>query len=246
VFAVIGVVDGIHLGHQYLLRRLVEESGARSARPTVITFDSHPDEILVGAAPPLLLDPEARIRLLEKAGVEVIVIEHFDAALRATEYDDFVHQVTGRTRLAGLLMTPDAAFGHDRRGTPEAVAAMGAREGFEVVVIPPFSIDGRDVRSSEIRAAIAAGDLATAAQRLGRPYAVAGNLDEEGILSTPMPVALPPAGRYAGASAGGRFEVTIADDATVRIVGPRANPATSWIRVSLARGDVGRVSDEAP
>ena len=105
LFAVIGVFDGIHLGHQYLLRRLVEEARTRSARPAVITFDSHPDEVLVGAAPPLLLDPEERIRLLEEAGVEVIVVQHFDPALRATEYDDFLHRITRRTRLAGLLMS---------------------------------------------------------------------------------------------------------------------------------------------
>ncbi len=197
VFAVIGVFDGIHLGHQYLLRRLVEESAARSARPTVITFDSHPDEILVGAAPPLLLDSEERVRLLGDAGLEVIVIQHFDAALRETEYDEFVRRITSRTRLAGLLMTPDAAFGHDRRGTPESVAALGDREGFDVVVVPPFQVDGRSVRSSDIRAAIAAGDLRRAEQLLGRPYTiVASTVARGGSLEVPMPVALPPAGAY--------------------------------------------------
>src|SRR5687767_13772557 len=64
LFAVIGVFDGIHLGHRYLLGRLVEEARRRGARPSVITFDSHPDEILVGAAPPLLLDPVERVRML--------------------------------------------------------------------------------------------------------------------------------------------------------------------------------------
>jgi FAD synthase len=206
LFAVIGVFDGLHRGHQYLLGRLVEEARRRGARPTVITFDSHPDEVLVGAAPPLLLDPEERIRLLEAAGIEVIVVQHFDAALRATEYDDFVHRITGRTRLAGLLMTPDAAFGHDRRGTPEAVAALGATDGFEVVVIPPFSIEGRSVRSSDIRAAIASGDLATAEALLGRPHTVVGEADATGLLTFPMPVALPPPGDY---------EVNAADRCTV-------------------------------
>jgi riboflavin kinase / FMN adenylyltransferase len=216
-FAVIGVFDGLHLGHQYLLRRLVEESRVRSARPTVITFDSHPDEILVGAAPPLLLDPEDRIRLLEDAGVEVIVIQHFDAALRATEYDAFIHRITARTPLAGLVMTPDAAFGHDRRGTPQALAQLGAREGFEVVVIPPFSIDGRSVRSSDIRAAIAAGDLAAAEALLGRPHAVVGEADEAGRLTFTMPVALPPPGEYPCNQSG---RCTIVDDGSVRLAGP--------------------------
>ena len=178
IFAVIGVFDGLHLGHRYLLRHLVVESEGRGARPTVITFDSHPDEVILGAAPPLLLDPVDRLRLLGVAGVEVVVVQHFDAALRSTEYDDFLHRIMSRTRLAGLLMTPDAAFGHDRRGTPETVGDLAAHDGFELVVVPPFEIDGRSVRSSDIRKAIAAGDLAEAARLLGRPYSVVGTTTE--------------------------------------------------------------------
>ena len=196
LFAVIGVFDGIHLGHQYLLRHLVSEARRRAARPTVITFDSHPDEILVGAAPPLLVDPAERLRLLGEAGVEVVIVQHFDAALRATEYDDFVHRITARTPLAGLLMTPDAAFGHDRRGTADAVTALGETDGFDVVVVPPFAIDDRPVSSSEIRRRVAAGDLPGAAELLGRPYAIVATAGEDGLLEVAMPVALPPAGEY--------------------------------------------------
>jgi FAD synthase len=195
LFAVIGVFDGIHLGHQYLLRHLVAEAKGRAARPAVITFDSHPDEVLVGAAPPLLLDPDERLRLLADAGVEVIVVQHFDTALRMTEYDAFIHRITSRTRLAGLLMTPDAAFGHDRRGTPDAVEALGNADGFDLVAVPPFEIEGRSVRSSDIRAAIAAGDLARAEALLGRPYAIVGTLDGLEV-RPPMPVATPPVGSY--------------------------------------------------
>ena len=196
LFAVIGVFDGIHRGHQYLLDRLVAEAGGRAARPAVVTFDSHPDEVIVGTAPPLLLDPDERIRLLEEAGVEVIVVQHFDAALRMTEYDDVLHRITARTALAGILLTPDAAFGHDRRGTPDAIRVLGERDGFDLVVVPPFEIEGRSVRSSDVRSAIADGDLARAATLLGRPYAIVASSDGDGALSVDMPVALPPAGRF--------------------------------------------------
>lgn len=202
LFAVIGVFDGLHLGHRYLLGHLVREAARRQARPAVITFDSHPDEVILGAAPPLLVDPADRLRLLAEAGVEVVVVQHFDAALRATEYDDFLHRITDRTRLAGLLMTPDAAFGRDRRGTPETVGELGARDGFDLVVVPPFEVDGRSVRSSDIRAAITSGDLAEAARLLGRPHAVTGLVDPEGRVSFQMPVALP---------AGGSHEVVLTD-----------------------------------
>lgn len=200
VFVVVGVFDGLHRGHAYLLEHLVRESAARSAHSTVITFDHHPDEILVGAAPPLLCDPHERLELLAQAGVAITVVQTFDVALRMTPYDEFIRRIATGVQLAGFLMTPDAAFGHERGGTVETVTALGRTMGFDVAVVPPFELDGRPVRSSDIRAAIAAGDLATAARLLGRPYAIAGQGTETGVsrvaMAFPMPVALPPAGEY--------------------------------------------------
>jgi riboflavin kinase/FMN adenylyltransferase len=195
-FVVVGVFDGLHLGHLYLLHRLVEEAAARAARPTVITFDHHPDEVLTGAAPPLLIDPEERLARLDAAGVAVTVVQHFDETLRRTPYDEFVERLRSRTELAGFLMTPDAAFGFERRGTPDALAALGQRDGFEVVIAPPFSLDGRPVRSTEIRSAIAAGDLATAAELLGRPVSLTGRVDHDGSVQFALPMALPSDGTY--------------------------------------------------
>ncbi|MFL5647472.1 MAG: hypothetical protein ACJ776_03665 [Chloroflexota bacterium] len=193
----VGVFDGLHLGHAWLLDHLVAEARRRIARPTVITFDAHPDAVLVGAAPPLLMDPAERLERLATIGVELVVIEHFDDTLRQTPYDVFVHGILQRTTLAGFVMTPDAAFGHDRQGTPATLAELGRGEGFEVVLVPPFTLDGHEVRSSEIRAAIGAGDMATAERLLGRPYAVSGTVDDEGRLTFPMPVAVPGPGTYA-------------------------------------------------
>src|SRR5919107_5319409 len=86
----IGVFDGLHLGHAWLLEHLVAEARLRSVRPAVITFDAHPDAILLGQAPPLLMDPNERLDRLADIGVEVVVVEHFDDALRRTPYDVFV------------------------------------------------------------------------------------------------------------------------------------------------------------
>ena len=99
-------------------------------------------------------------------------------------------------------MTPDAAFGYRREGTPATLAALGLELGFDVVVVPPFTIDGRSVRSTEVRSAIAAGDLDGAAALLGRPHTVIGvaSRDEEGsedaVVAFPLPVMLPPDGRW--------------------------------------------------
>jgi riboflavin kinase/FMN adenylyltransferase len=199
-FVVVGVFDGLHLGHLYLLRHLVAEAAARDARPTVITFDHHPDEVLTGKAPPLLLEPIERLDRLAAAGVAVTVVQHFDQALRETPYDAFVGQIRDRIELRGFLMTPDAAFGYERQGTPDALAALGERLGFDVVVVPPFSLDGRPVRSSEIRTEITAGRLRDAATLLGRPVSLTGTAGEDGPdgvrLAFELPVALPPAGSY--------------------------------------------------
>lgn len=211
LFVVVGVFDGLHRGHLYLLRRLVRGARARDARPTVVTFDHHPDEILVGAAPPLLCDPAERLERLAAAGVEVTVVQHFDEALRMTPYDAFIGRIRARVELAGFLMTPDAAFGHERRGTPAAVAALGDESGFDVEVAPPFTLDGRPVRSSDIRTAIASGDLAKARAMLGRSVAVVGEASPAGagedgsrVLSA-LPVALPPDGSYrVGVAVAGR------------------------------------------
>ena len=199
LFMVVGVFDGLHRGHMYLIRHLRHEAAKRHARPAVITFDAHPDEILRGVAPPLLLDPQERLERLAGAGVEVTVVQHFDVALRTTPYDAFVRRIVERVDLAGFLMTPDAAFGYERRGTPEALSELGRAGGFEVVVVPPFEIDGRAIRSSEIRQAIAAGDLASARRALGRDVAVIGSAtSSEDRAATEirfdLPTAVPPDG----------------------------------------------------
>jgi riboflavin kinase / FMN adenylyltransferase len=202
-FVVVGVFDGLHLGHRYLLSHLVHEARRRGARPAVVTFDHHPDEIVTGSAPPLLCDPDERVVHLARPGVALTVVQHFDQALRETSFESFVEMIRERAQLAGFLMTPESAFGYQRRGTPDALAALGSERGFDVVVVPPFELGGLAVRSSEVRTAIAAGDLATARRLLGRPHAVAGPFVPSpagtgGAITFELPSALPPEGRYSG------------------------------------------------
>jgi riboflavin kinase/FMN adenylyltransferase len=236
------VFDGLHLGHLYLLQRLVVEAAARHARPTVITFDHHPDEVLTGQAPPLLLDPAERLERLAAAGVEVTVVQPFDTALRETPYDVFVDRIRSHVSLRGFLMTPDAGFGYKRQGTPETLAALGRRSDFEVVVVEPFTLDGRPVSSSDIRTAIAAGDLAQAAALLGRPVRIAGVVEDAGPdgvgIGFALPLALPPAGEYDCTVDGKpgrlridrgvaylRADVNLGDPVTVELSAPAATAA---------------------
>jgi riboflavin kinase/FMN adenylyltransferase len=236
LFVVIGVFDGLHLGHAYLLEHLVREARARDARPTVITFDHHPDEIITGAAPPLLLDPVERLERLGNAGVEVAVVHHFDRATRETPYDAFVRRIADRVDLAGFLMTPESAFGLDRGGTADRVAALGRELGYDVVVVPTLELDGQPIRSTDIRAAIARGDLARAARQLGRAYAVVGEVRGGGSVSFPMPVTLPAAGAFEVACEAGRFVATT-DSGTLIV--PGLEPAS---QARLVFADVGPAS----
>jgi tRNA pseudouridine55 synthase len=222
LYVAVGVFDGLHRGHLYLLRELRQAAERAGAKAAVITFDAHPEEVVLGLAPPLLCDPDERLVRLAAAGAEVTVVQHFDHALRMTGYEEFVARIRSRVELAGFVMTPDAAFGHDRLGTPTTLAALGLRDGFVVSVVPSLLVDGEQVRSSEIRRRVADGDLAGARHLLGRPLSVIGRLTAEGDstatgtgastgegagdgagrqnaprrLEFDLPVTLPPSGRY--------------------------------------------------
>jgi riboflavin kinase/FMN adenylyltransferase len=201
LFIVVGVFDGLHRGHLYLLEQLRAAAAERRALPAVITFDHHPDEILRGIAPPLLCDPAERLERLAKAGVNVTAIQHFDEATRRTPYDAFVRRIANRVDLAGFLMTPDAAFGFERGGTPETLAILGRELGFDVAVVPALLLNGRRVSSSDIRAAIERGDLREAEALLGRRYRIVGRrrgreAGDATALDFEMPVTLPPNGDY--------------------------------------------------
>lgn len=196
----VGVFDGLHRGHRYLLGRLRAAARRANAHPAVVTFDAHPDAVVRGHAPPLLLDQEERLGRLARAGISTVVVQHFDDALRRTTYVDFVTALAARIELAGFVMTPEAAFGHERRGTPEALADLGRERAFEVVVVQPYALDGGPVRSDRIRGLVEAGDLAEARRLLGRRPSVVGHPVPDGSAEVEVrptvPMAVPPDGRY--------------------------------------------------
>jgi riboflavin kinase / FMN adenylyltransferase len=238
LFVVVGVFDGLHRGHLYLLDHLERSAGERAANASVVTFDHHPDEIVTGSAPPLLCDPQERLERLAGAGVDVTVVQHFDVALRRTTYDAFIRRIAGRAQLAGFLMTPDSSFGYERGGTPETVAELGHELGYDVVVVPPFELDGQAVKSADIRAAIASGDLATAERLLGRPVTLTGTVmpgdDARSVaLRFDLPVVLPPPGEYGARIDGTLTRARLAGSTGTTVWLERADAPVSAHRITL-------------
>lgn len=169
----IGVFDGVHRGHQAILAANVARSAQRGARPTVITFRTHPKQLLLGRAPRTLTTIEHRIELFARAGIELALVLDFDEELRALSAEAFVREIAvERLAAQSFVLGFDSKFGHARAGTPETLRALG----FEVEVVPKVVVDGRGVSSTVIREAVELGDLARAARMLGRRVSVFGEV----------------------------------------------------------------------
>ena len=173
----IGVFDGVHLGHQALIRHLAE--GARAAHATAVaaTFDPLPIEALAPAAPPSALsDADERVALLAAAGCDAVALFRFDASFAALTAREFVRRVAGAGNVVRMVVGPDFRFGHDRTGDVALLREMGRELRFAVDVFDPIEVSGAVVSSTRVRNALAAGDVEGAATLLGRPYEVPGTV----------------------------------------------------------------------
>ena len=174
----VGFFDGVHLGHQQVLRRTVEAAKERRARSVAVTFDRHPREILTpGSEPRLLTTVERKAALVEGCGVDVLVVLAFTQELSEVTPEDFVRDVL----VAGLhavhaRVGANFTFGHKAAGTVETLVSVGAPLGMTADEVELFTIDGRVVSSSSIRGSLADGDLTWPTVALGRRFAVDGGV----------------------------------------------------------------------
>ncbi len=165
----VGVFDGVHLGHLRLIHELVELGSQQQAVPAVVTFREHPDQLLRGKAPPLLVSIEHRLRLLRRAGVGRVLLLDFDADIRDLSARQFAERVLARgLRTRGLLLGYDSALGKDRQGNAASFEELGKELGFLVREADKFAVDDVPISSSMIRKAIQEGGLARAHRLLGR------------------------------------------------------------------------------
>jgi riboflavin kinase/FMN adenylyltransferase len=174
----VGSFDGVHLGHQAVLREIGRRAGAAGRASVLVTFEPHPLEIVnPQAAPPLLTTDVERREILAQLPLDYALILRFDRRLADLGPEEFVDRVLReRCDMRELVIGHDHGFGRGRSGDVETLRRLGASHGFGVDVVDPVDVGDQHVSSSRIRRAIAGGDLATAARMLGRPYQVSGRV----------------------------------------------------------------------
>ena len=167
----VGTFDGVHEGHQAVISRAVEEARSKELPCCLVTFDRHPAAVLhPESVPPALGTLEENMEAIDALGVAVCLILPFDKALSETTAERFLWEIlVDALKAESVVIGHDFAMGKGRRGDAEWL-----RQHIACTVVPPFEIEGRRVSSSEIRHAIAAGDVERAAKLLGRSFAVSG------------------------------------------------------------------------
>jgi riboflavin kinase/FMN adenylyltransferase len=210
----VGFFDGVHQGHQRVVRRAVALARERGAAAVVLTFDPHPSEVVrPGTHPPLLSTAAHRTDLMEALGVDAVLVLPFTLELSKLTPEEFVRQVlVERLHVVAVVVGQNFRFGHKAAGTIEALVELGERYGFTAEGLPlaaPQEGGEQRFSSTDVRKMVLAGDVETAALRLGRPHRVEGIVvrgaqrgREMGFptanVDTPPHTAIPADGVYAG------------------------------------------------
>ena len=174
----LGNFDGLHLGHQALVRNAVEDARRLGARSVVLTFEPHPLKILAPSrAPKLLLSHKDKMELLQSLDVDVVVIQKFDAAFASVPARDFVARVLlERLRIKKIWVGRDLRFGQGRKGCVDDLLKWGCEDGFDVGIVEPILLGGVRVSSSIVRQLVEEGRVDEAAPMLGRYHLVSGRV----------------------------------------------------------------------
>jgi len=174
----IGNFDGVHRGHRAVIGAACARAKALRRKAAALTFAPHPRLFLRPKDTLFQLSSERdRLRLLAASGLDGVIVMNFNAQLAATSAADFIERVLiGRFGIGGAAIGFDFHFGHNREGSPAYLSAQGARLGFAVDIVPPLEDEGRPVSSGAVRAALSQGKVVEAAELLGAPWFVSGEV----------------------------------------------------------------------
>jgi riboflavin kinase / FMN adenylyltransferase len=172
----LGNFDGVHVGHQAIIKAAIDRAHAASGSALALTFDPLPAKVLNPKhAPELILTPEDKLELLRTAGLNGVIVVAFSRELSMLSPRDFVREYLRERIGAGIVVVGhNVSFGHARAGNAEVMAQLGREFGFETVVVGPVECDGVLVSSTRVREMITAGDVKRAAILLGRPHFLRG------------------------------------------------------------------------
>lgn len=206
----LGNFDGIHLGHQALISKLLDIAYKESLEPTIITFDPHPSEILTPDRPtPLLIPLEQKKKILEKLGIKNLVLVPFSREFSKITYQDFVKNILiAKCRPKINVVGFDYTFGYKGRGNAKLLKQICAKKKIRTYIMPPITHNNMPISSSLIRGLVKSGNMSKIPEFLGRPYSISGVVvggnrigKKLGFptanINLPQNVILPPKGVYA-------------------------------------------------
>jgi riboflavin kinase / FMN adenylyltransferase len=170
----IGVFDGVHRGHQAILRQLVDGAHAAGSSAVVLTFAHHPAVVLGHHDLKCLTTPEERAELLGALGVDVVITHPFDEKVASLSAAEFMRPIKDRLGLSRLLIGYDFALGKGREGNATRLREIGMEMGYSLQVAEAVSDESGLISSTVIRKLVAVGDVVDAANMLGRDYSLAG------------------------------------------------------------------------
>lgn len=173
----VGSFDGLHIGHRVLIDRITELARAQNRRSVVVTFDTHPRHVVRDerGPVPLLTTSDEKLDLLAQTGVDLAMLIHFDQGVAEMSPEDFVQMILcGRIGMKKIVIGYNHAFGKARRGDRESLIAMSRDMGFSVDVVNPVRVGDRIISSTYLRGLIREGQVAKAAEGLGRYYSIRG------------------------------------------------------------------------
>ncbi|HUU70947.1 MAG TPA: bifunctional riboflavin kinase/FAD synthetase [Planctomycetota bacterium] len=175
--ATLGTFDGVHLGHQRIIREVISWARPADGQAIVLTFATHPRSVTAGQPAEFITSLDHRLVLMERLGVNAVMVLEFDRALADTSAEEFVRKYFGELiKARGIVVGYNTRFGRNRSGDFHLLRKLGAELGFDVRQVEPVSIDGRIVSSTAIRDEIRRGNLRQAARMLGRPVSLMGTI----------------------------------------------------------------------
>ena len=174
----IGVFDGVHLGHQQIIRQTLADAHPHDAVALVITFDRHPNAVVApDRVPPQIFSRSQKLCAIAALGVDALLEIPFDRSFSEKSGEQFIRELARDLgKIHSVCVGADFVFGHRRSGNVALLKTLGAELHFQVHGHAAVALDGQVVSSTRIRESIRAGDLDAASQMLGRPYAIAGRV----------------------------------------------------------------------